>query len=158
MRDTAMNQQATLEASGTRDGKTYEVDPARLAHGKWSHDLEVQIGEGDIVAAYSADLIGMAGRIRRPFTFRSGLWTCVGISNVDTCMAQVYRLVAVEAFAGTPTTYAVKTRDADAARSDPAGFYHGMAVRYGGLTYVITGPPVELVPGQVAQASLFGCL
>ncbi len=136
----------------TRRG-TYEVDPARLAHGTWCHESQQQVGEGDIAAAYSADLIAMEGRVRCPFTFRGGVWTCAGCFTDDS--AFVYRIVPIEASDCTPTSYAAKTRNAEVARNDPNGFYHGITVRHGCRSYVITGPPVELVPGQVVQASLF---
>lgn len=57
---------------------TYTVDPDRLERGAWSHQQNRQVGEGDIAASYSADTIGLENRTRRPFTFRGGLWVCVG--------------------------------------------------------------------------------
>ena len=45
--------------------------------------------------------------------------------------------------------------DADAARHDPNGFYHGMPVRYGEHSDILTGPPMDLIPGQPIQPLLF---
>ncbi|MBL0922088.1 MAG: hypothetical protein IBJ10_08155, partial [Phycisphaerales bacterium] len=66
-----------------------------------------------------------------------------------------YRLGAIGAFDGAATTYAEKTRDSEAARKDPLGFYHGMTVRHGGKQWVMCGPPIGFKPGPPAQADLF---
>ena len=47
--------------------KEYRVDPPRLASGTWCHTRDRQIGEGDISASYSADKIGLEGKVRKPF-------------------------------------------------------------------------------------------
>jgi hypothetical protein len=138
---------------------TRAVDPARLAPGAWCHRTEKTIGQGDINASYSADRIGMGQPVRRPFSWQGGLWVCVGLSRrngVDS--AQAYRLTHPSIFEGTPVTYAQKTLDGDAARSDPLGFYHGMNVRHGAEQFVLCGPPVTFVPGETEQFSLFGDL
>jgi hypothetical protein len=52
-------------------------------------------------------------------------------------------------FIGTPTTYAARTGTADAAeaaRNDPYGFYHGMAVKHGSEAFVLSGPPLQFTP------------
>jgi hypothetical protein len=67
-----------------------------------------------------------------------------------------------------PTTYNGKTGTAEgasAARGDPMGFYHGMAVKHGGKMFVIVGPPTTFVAkperpdgqkGEAEQLNLFG--
>lgn len=141
----------------TNDIEPIAIDPARLASGQWCHRAEKTIGQGDINASYSADRIGMGQPVRKPFSWRGGLWVCVsnGYRGKDTVAAEAYRLTHPAAFDGEPTTYAEKTRDGDAARADPNGFYHGMSVKHGGQSYVLTGPPVAFVPGQTEQLALF---
>lgn len=140
----------------TTESSIHAVDPARLQSGAWCHDRQKTIGQGDIAASYSADRIGMGQPIRRPFEWRGGLWVNVGGTHrAGECTVRAYRLVDAALFDGTPTTYAAKTRDGDAARADPNGFYHGMGVKHAGQTYVLCGPPVTFVPGQNDQLSLF---
>ena len=52
-------------------------------------------------------------------------------------------------------SYGEKTADADAARADPNGFYHGMSVKHAGQILVLCGPPVTFVPGETEQLALF---
>ena len=138
------------------DAAPLPIDPARLASGAWCHRAERTIGEGDIHAAYSADRIGMGQPVRRPFTWRGGLWVCTGISSHGrNVSAEAYRLTPPAVFDGAPTTYREKTMDGDAARGDAKGFYHGMTVKHGGADFVLCGPPVTFVPGQTEQLSLF---
>jgi hypothetical protein len=117
------------------------------------HRTDKQIGQGDIDASYSADRIGMGEPVRRPFEWRGGLWVCVSKCRDH---AEDYRLMHPQAFTGTPTTYSEKVKDGDAARSDPNGFYHGMAVKHAGKTFVLSGPPAVFIPGEAAQLDLFG--
>jgi hypothetical protein len=136
--------------------ETYAVNPARLAGGTWCHKANRQIGEGDIHGSYSADRIGMAQPVRKPFLWKGAPHVCVGMRYCGESMdAEAYRLVPVRLFDGEPTTYAGKLTDADAARADPNGFYHGMTVRHGGASCVLCGPPVVFVPGRTEQLSLF---
>lgn len=137
--------------------ETYAVDPARLAAGRWCHRAERTIGEGDIHASYSADRIGMGKPVRPPFTWKGGLWTCISMryGRSGVISAEAYRLVPVRLFDGTPMTYAAKTRDADAARADPNGFYHGMQIKSAGESFVLCGPAALFVPGRSEQLSLF---
>ena len=137
----------------------YQVDPERLSYGRWSHEEDRTAGECDIAGSYSADLIALKDRVRKPFNFHGGLWTCVGKcpgSGNHRCIAEAYRLAAAETFVGVVTTYAEKTQDSEAARNDPMGFYHGMKVFRGGKSYVLTGPPVQFIEGRTAQPGLFG--
>jgi hypothetical protein len=135
----------------------FEVDPARLAPGAWCHKAEKTLGQGDIYGSYSADRIGMNQPVRKPFEWRGSLWACVGMSGRGGVrQAEAYRLVHPQGFSDAPTTYREKTRDGDAARGDPQGFYHGMTVRHAGQTIVLQGPPATFVPGQIAQLDLFG--
>lgn len=139
----------------THSSTIREVPPSRLATGTWSHELDRQIGEGDIHASYSADRIGMGQPMRRPFIHGGSRWVCVGFGPGP--QAEAYRLVHPSAFNGTPTTYAEKAHPncGEDARTDPMGFYHGMRVRSGGEELVLCGPPVRFVVGQEAQRSLF---
>ena len=136
---------------------TYQTDPARLASGQWCHARQRQIGEGDISASYSADHIGMSQPIRKPFTWQSGLWVCVGMaSRRGHIFAEAYRILPQSAFPYPVRAYAEKTRNSDEARADPNGFYHGMSVRHGSKTFVLIGPPVRFAPGESCeQLSLF---
>lgn len=133
----------------------YEVPPSRLAAGAWSHELDRQIGEGDIHAAYSADRIGMGEPVRRPFAHAGCRWVCVGFGPGSAAWA--YRLVHRSAFDGNPTTYREKLapNNGDDARADPMGVYHGMVVRCGGDHLVLCGAPARFVAGLEPQLSLF---
>jgi len=131
---------------------THAVEPGRLDRGKWSHEFNKQVGEGDIAASYSADAIGMRGTVRRPFVFRGDLWVNVGQGS---SVVKAYRLVPIDDGAGR-TEYRDKTRDCEAARANPMGFYHGIAVRYRSDWFVLTGPPACFVPGAHEQPGLFG--
>jgi hypothetical protein len=138
------------------------VDPARLAHGVWNHSKNKDEGECDCAGAYSSDLIP-SGKIRKPFKFDGGLWVTVslsGLRGVDEATA--YRLTPENLFPRPATSYEIKTRDGDDARSDPNGFYDSIRVRHGAENYVIVGPPLRFVassepsrPEQM-QLSLFG--
>ena len=135
----------------------FEVDPARLQSGRYDHATNRVIGEGDIARSYSAERIGMGQPIRRPFLWRGQVWVCTSILREG---AQVYRLVQPEQFPGVPTTYPEKTRDDEAARKDPMGFYHGMTINLAGRPLVLCGPEVRVKPRPVPepQTSLFEAL
>ena len=137
------------------------IRPDRFARGTWCHRRERLIGEGDIAAAYSADLIAMEGRVRRPFRLNGWSYVTVGIKGrVSDLSAEAYRLVPIGLFDGTQTTYTDKCAldYGNHARHDPLGFYHGMTVRSGGNNFVLCGPPLTFVPGDDAlkQLDLFG--
>ncbi|MGP1346143.1 MAG: hypothetical protein ACTS3F_05670 [Phycisphaerales bacterium] len=137
----------------------HAVDPQRLAAGHWCHERDRTIDEGDIYAAYSADRIGMEGAVRRPFRFKNQFWVTTGIKGSSTdFIIEAYRLVPVEQFEGNALNYHEKTRDGEAARNDPMGFYHAIRVKHGGKDWVLCGPAVGFVPGQEAQPDLFGAL
>lgn len=141
----------------TDEIETFAVDPTRLGSGAWCHRSQKTIGQGDIAASYSAERIGMNQPVRKPFNWKGSLWVCVSMTFLSgSRSAEAYRLTRKELFNGTPVTYADKTADADAARADPNGFYHGMTVRHGGQTFVLCGPPATLVPGASEQLDLFG--
>ena len=133
----------------------HTVDPARLLPGGWSHTENHQVGEGDISASYSGDVIALKGRVRKPFRFQSQLWVCVGLSGRDRSTAKAYRLIEAWWFEGTAVTYNEKTHGGEAARNDPSGFYHGVRVSRGGESYVLVGPSVEFVAGVQEQLDLF---
>lgn len=133
------------------------IDPSRLASGEWCHRAQKTIGEGDIHASYSADCIGMGKPVRKPFIWKGAMLVCVGIRRwKDGGMsAEAYRLACPIAFEGEATSYGKKTSNAEAARSDPNGFYHGMRVKHAGTEFVLCGPPVTFFPGKTEQLALF---
>ncbi len=99
----------------------------------------------------------MGQPVRKPF-----LWNgvpCVCVSKRQHAdggtQTEAYRLVHPDAFDGEPLTYGKKTADADAARADPNGFYHGMLVKHADTLFVLCGPPLVFVPGLPDQLSLF---
>ena len=132
--------------------ETYEVDPSRLASGKWSQEFNATVGEGDIAASYCADTIGLQGKTRKPFIFHGDLWVSIGQCGGAT---KAYRLVPIDLFTEGAADYADKMADCETARADPNGFYHGVAVTYCKDWFVLCGPPAFFVPGQVSQPGLF---
>jgi hypothetical protein len=135
---------------------TYLVDPERLDSGQWCHKANKTLGEGDIAASYSADRIGMNQPLRGTFPWQGSNWVCIGLqSRGSEISAEAYRLADARAFDGKPLSYSEKTLDCDAARADPNGFYHGMAVTHRGRAFVLCGPCARFEPGQAAQLSLF---
>ena len=127
--------------------ETFAVHPARLA---W-RAAGRETCEGDIHASYSADVIASNGRVRKPFRWIDGLYVCTSISGsglTDSGMQEheAYRIVPAKTFTGTTKTYSEKTDkadDAEAARNDPNGFYHGMTIKHGAETFVLCGPPIR---------------
>ena len=130
-----------------------EVDARRLQYGTWSHDKEREENTGDIRGSYSADIIAMEGRVRKPFEWRGSLCICTGSAGSALTGSgreehEAYLLVPLRMFEGTPTTYREKTGTADAAeaaRNDPLGFYNAMAVVCGKEKYVLCGPELRFV-------------
>src|ERR1035438_5040286 len=114
---------------------TIPVNPARLAWGRYDHARNRDTGEGDIHASYSADTIATAGKIRKAFRWQAQLMVTVSLSGRGGIEeAEAYQLIPPKAFTGTPTSYAEKignAENAEAARNDPNGFYHGMKVKQG---------------------------
>lgn len=136
------------------------VSPDRLTFGSWCHRTNRQTGRGDIRASYSADVIALEGRVRRPFLLLG--WMCVMTASrgtKDDCLFEAYRLVPVKAFDGPVTTYRDKVLidHGDSARRDPLGFYHGMRVTHGNTEFVLSGPAITIVAGdeEPAQGGLF---
>jgi hypothetical protein len=129
------------------DRETFAVNPVRLAWG----DASRKICEGDIHASYSADVIAMAGRVRKPFKWRGALCVCTSISGCGLTESRMqehetYRIIPVEMFTGAITTYREKTaraETAEAARNDPSGFCHGMTIKHGTQRFVLCGPPIR---------------
>jgi hypothetical protein len=115
----------------------------------------------DIGNSYSADRIASAEPVRKPFRHDGALWVCTsitgsGLSGSGRAEHEAYRLVPERLFAGPPTTYAAKTgtgEAAEAARNDPSGFYHGIAVKHGPETFVLCGPPVRFVAEEIAAGA-----
>ncbi len=128
---------------------TIPVSPARLAWGRYDHGRNRDTGEGDIRASYSADTIANTGKIRKAFRWQAQLMVTVSLSGMGGIeQAEAYQLVPQKAFSGTPMSYAEKigtAENAEAARNDPNGFYHGMVVKQGQETFVLSGPPVVFV-------------
>ena len=150
--------------------ETIAVHPARLA---WK-GAGGEVCEGDIHASYSADVIASNGRVRKPFRWNDALYVCTSISGSGLTDSgkeehEAYRLVPARTFMVNTTTYHAKTaraEDAEAARNDPNGFYHGMAIKHGGEIFVLCGPPIRFtadrsperpdgVSGELMQLTLF---
>jgi len=127
--------------------ETIAVHPARLA---WK-GASGGVCEGDIHASYSADVIAANGRVRRPFTWKGAPYVCTSISGSRLTDSgkeehEAYRLVPARTFTGNTATYHDKTaraEDAEAARNDPSGFYHGMTIKHGAEVFVLCGPPIR---------------
>jgi hypothetical protein len=142
-----MNEPAEALAEAKR--VTIPVNPARLAWGSYDHKRNRDTGEGDIHASYSADTIATASRVRKAFRWQAQLMVTVSLSGRGGIeQAEAYSLVPPKAFSGRPTTYTQRTAqagDAEAARNDPKGFYHGMQVTCGRDAFLLSGPPVVFV-------------
>ena len=145
----ASDEQPTVEPSAAfHDVRavTIPVNPARLAWGRYDHARNRNSGEGDIHASYSADTIASAGKIRKAFRWQAQLMVTVSLSRRDGIeRAEAYQLIPLKVFSGTPMSYTEKigtAESAEAARNDPNGFYHGMTVKQGQETFVLSGPPV----------------
>lgn len=131
---------------------TIPVNPARLAPGKYHHGRNRDVGEGDIHGSYSADTIASASKIRKSFRWQAHLMVTVSLSGRGGReQAQAYRLIPLKDFSGPTTSYADiigNAENAEAARNDPNGFYHGMTVKQGQETFVLSGPPVVFVADE----------
>lgn len=137
--------------------ETVGVDPTRLTHGTYAQDSEQELGEGDIVGSYSADRITEGAALRKPFTWKAGLWVAISIRGGGGAAQTVeaYRLCSPTSFAGDATTYSRKVSidQGDFARNDPQGFYHGMTVNVAGQSMVLTGPPACFIPEESQRAA-----
>jgi hypothetical protein len=119
------------------------VHPARIA---------LSDPAGPIPASYSADRISDGRPIREPFEHGGNLWCCISISGKSITTSgeyelEAYRLLPVEMFTGTPTTYTEKLAidNGDAARGDPKGFYDSISVSFRNNTYILAGPPATFI-------------
>ena len=135
--------------------KTHAVPASRLAMGKWCHETNKQVGQGDISAANSADKIAFESKIRKPFRLQGWLHATVSLQGTasDT-NATAYRLFDLSNFDGVPQTYLEASRKPKRG----SGFYHGMLVTYGTRKYVLVGPPITINKSdelEPVQASLF---
>ena len=131
---------------------TIPVNAARLAWGKYDHNRNRDVGEGDISASYSADTIATSGKIRKAFRWQAQLMVTVSLAGRGgTEQAEAYQLIPLTAFRGTAMSYADKigtAESAEAARNDPNGFYHGMIVKQGQVSFVLSGPPIVFVADE----------
>jgi hypothetical protein len=145
-------QQSTSDAFHEARAITIPVNPARLAWGRFDRTRNRNNGEGDIHASYSADTIASDGKIRKSFRWQAQLMVTVSLSGRGgTEQAEAYQLIPLKAFSGPTMSYADKigtAENAEAARNDPAGFYHGMIVKQGQETFVLSGPPVVFVADE----------
>ncbi len=135
------------------DINEHELDPDRFEPGTFCYRKERTVGEGDISASYSADIIALEGRVRNPFRWNGADWVSIG-SGMGS-RQKVYKLVDLTLFPRRSMTYQEKVRDADAARKDPFGFYDGMWVKHWNQVFVLCGPQVIVRPGQPSQVELF---
>lgn len=116
------------------------VAAERMEPGAWSSDLTKRIGQGDVRASYSGDVI-VEGRVRTPFTLAGVFRVSVGSSFEEGGYARTYRLVPAGDFCGEAVAYRDRTEeDHAAARDRPLGFYHGLAVKRGTRAFVLAGP------------------
>jgi hypothetical protein len=142
----------TSEAFQEAGAITIPVNPARLAWGRFEHKRNRDSSEGDIHASYSADTIASAGKLRRSFRWHAQLMVTVSLSGRGGIeQAEAYQLIPVKAFTGKTMSYPEKigtAESAEAARNDPNGFYHGITVKRGQDTFVLSGPPVVFVASE----------
>lgn len=131
----------------------HELEPDRFEQGTFCYRKQRTVGEGDIAASYSADMIALEGHVRRPFTWKGEQWVCIGSGMGNR--HKVYKLVDPSTFPRTVRSYSEKTRDAESARKDPYGFYDGMRVSHGKQEYVLCGPQIIVQPGKAQQGELF---
>lgn len=111
------------------------------------------IDKAKALASYSADVIGMSNKVRKPVSCGGDLWVYTGGGgNASNRTAEMYRLCPIAEFDGTVTSYHEKISvwnegdkyPGDYARNDPNGFYHGMRVQNGSTVYVLCGPKQTL--------------
>jgi hypothetical protein len=131
------------------ESRSNVVEAARL---EWSEfEKDKCRGAGDIHASYSGDTIAFQSSVRKPFLWRGEAWVAVSLSGIGGVQqAEAVRLIPVESFQGAITTYrerCANERAARVARRDPMGFYHGVRVKRGGATYVLSGPEEGFVAG-----------
>ena len=106
---------------------------------------------GDISNSYSADVIDK-GKIRKPFRYNGQLYTTTstrsGTFPQPIRQAEAYRLVIATLFDGQITDFHTKIHhdNGRSARSDPSGFYHGIAITHQSRQYVLAGPPLTFLP------------
>jgi hypothetical protein len=113
---------------------------------------------GNIDASYSADRIASGQPVRKPFRHDNAFWVCTGVTGSGLTGSgrtehEAYRMMPESMFSGAPTTYGARIATgemAEAARHDPNGFYHGVAVKHGHGTFVLCGPPVRFIAEEAA--------
>ena len=95
------------------------------------------------------------GIIKPPFEHEGQLWCCVASMYRASVVSDLraYRVIPRAEFRGKPTTYNGRALRGDRARNDPKGFYHGIAVKCAGQSFVLCGPPKTFPrdPGEKAQ-------
>ena len=122
----------------------FVVASERMEPGEWSRDLSKRVGEGDVQASYSGDVVP-EGRVRRPFKLGTTFWVAVRMVDRRALAVAAYRLVPSGEFVGESKPYAERTAaEHDAARADPRGFYHGLAVKRGSREFALAGPPATI--------------
>jgi hypothetical protein len=112
----------------------------------------------NIDASYSADRIASGQPVRKPFQHDNAFWVCTGVTGSGLTGSgrtehEAYRMMPESMFSGAPTTYGARIATgemAEAARHDPNGFYHGVAVKHGHETFVLCGPPVRFIAEEAA--------
>ena len=117
---------------GEKRPQAIAVEPARLSHGEWEGGKK--IGEGDINASYSGDVLS-GGRLRKPFTHEGSLYVAVALMPHDT--ARAWRIVPQAEYKGETT--AVDS----GGESGKAFTYEGTLGSFRGKGYVLTGGAVE---------------
>jgi hypothetical protein len=140
--------------SSTENRLIFLVSPSRLAWGEYVGDRK--IGEGDMSASYSADRIAENKPIRQPFTWQGSLWSCVSMSGRGLTITReheltAYRLIPLALFSGEATTYTARAacyEPAETMRDHPLGSYHGVIVKHGKNSFVLSGPPGIFMAGD----------
>lgn len=124
--DSVIDAAPTVPSS--EDERVVYVSADRLAQG------------GDIKASYSADRIAECKPIRKPFIHDGLLFVCIGGSDD---FSEAYALIPAQNFNGPIVSYG---DDHEAARNNPMGFYHGIAVKHNGKDYVLCGREITFRP------------
>jgi hypothetical protein len=128
----------------SRLAESLRVSPERMQYGAWCCERNRMLGEGDVIASYSGDLIPQ-GRIRKPFRLQGIRYVTVSMGSGPQHYAEAYRLVESASFDSAPMTYNQRVQGAEAGRNNPNGFYHGVTVNHRNAQCVLTGPPIRLI-------------
>jgi len=148
--DFSIPDASTLDTPLTLHAPTPIDNPKPATRGVTVHPIRLT-NRGDISNSYSADVIDK-GKIRKPFHYNGQLYTTTsaasGMYPDSIRQAEAYRLVPAKLFDGQITDFHTKIHhdNGRSARSDPSGFYHGIAITHQRRQYVLAGPPLMFLP------------